>query len=156
MRIFIAADHAGFALKEALKPFLTGLGHEVKDCGADTLVEGDDYPDIVTPCARKVAEEKGGIGVVIGASGQGEAMAVNRIPGIRAAVYYGEAAHAQQDAGGQTLGLLASARMHNDANILSLGARFLSEEEAKEAVRTFLETPFSGEERHVRRIEKLG
>jgi ribose 5-phosphate isomerase B len=156
MKIYIAADHAGYELKEALVPFITSLGHEVEDCGAASLNEGDDYPDMVRPCAEKVVETPGSFGVVIGASGQGEAMAANRVPGARAAVYYGEAARPQTDVDGDTLGIIESARAHNDANILSLGARFLTEEEAKDAVSLFLSTPFSGEERHIRRIEKLG
>lgn len=155
-KIFIAADHAGYALKEALKPFLSGLGHEVEDCGAFSLDPNDDYPDFMLPCARKVAATPGSFGITIGASGQGEAMAPNRVPGVRAAVYYGAPASTQTDAGGAVLSMIESVRAHNDANVLSLGARFLTEDEAKEAVRVFLATPFSGEERHMRRIEKLG
>lgn len=156
MTVFIAADHAGYELKEKLKPFLASLGHEVEDCGAFSFDGGDDYPDVAVPCADRVAAAPGSFGIVIGASGQGEAMAANRVRGARAAVYYGPAARAQTDAEGGALDIIASARAHNDANILSLGARFLSEGEAQEAVRAFLATPFSGSERHVRRIGKLG
>lgn len=155
MRIYCAADHAGFPLKELLIPYLRSLGHDVEDCGATSQTESDDYPDIVAPCARKVAAEAGSFGILIGASGQGEAMVANRIKGIRAAVYYGPAPRAQTDADGISLGLIESARVHNDANILSLGARFVSEDEVKVAVALFLSTPFSGEERHVRRIAKF-
>lgn len=156
MKIYVAADHAGFPLKEKLKPYLTGLGHEVVDCGAHELAEGDDYPDIVTECANRVVGDEDSYGIVIGGSGQGEAMAANRIPGIRAAVYYGTAGHLQTDADGATLDIITSARAHNNANILSLGARFITEQEAKEAVQRFLETTFSGDARHIRRIEKIG
>lgn len=154
-KVFIATDHAGFALKESLIPFIRSLGHEVEDCGAYSYEEGDDYPDTVHPCAKKVAENERSFGVVIGASGQGEAIVANRVRGIRAAVYYGKAAKKQTDADGKELSLIESERQHNNANILSLGARFISEEEAKGVVKQFLETSFSGEERHIRRIEKL-
>lgn len=156
MKIFVAGDHGSFELKGKLIPFLESLGHEVEDCGAHTLDTEDDYPDFVRPCAEKVAATPGAFGIVMGGSGEGEAMAANRIPGARAAVYYGPAPRPQTDSDGVALGIIASARMHNDANILSLGARFLTLEEAKEAIREFLETPFKGEGRHVRRIGKLG
>ncbi len=154
-KVFIAADHAGLALKEALTPFLVSLGYEVVDCGAAAYIEGDDYPDYVRPCAERVVADQA-FGIIIGASGQGEAMAANRVSGARAAVYYGEAAHPQTDADGTQLGIIESERTHNDANMLSLGARFLSEEEARDAVKRFLATPFPGEERHARRVGKLG
>lgn len=155
MKLYIAADHAGYTLKEALRPYLSDLGHTVTDCGALALEAGDDYPDFVLSCARQVAGDAGSFGIVIGASGQGEAMVANRVLGIRAAVYYGGEPRTQMDAEGAELGLIASVRAHNDANVLSLGARFVSEEEAKAAVTLFLETPFSGAERHVRRIAKF-
>lgn len=154
-KVYIASDHAGYALKEVLVPYIGTLGYEVEDMGAHTLDADDDYPDFITPCAQKVAEEPGSFGVVLGASGQGEAMAANRIPGVRAAVFYGAPTGTQQDAAGETLDLIASVRAHNDANILSLGARFITEEEAKKAVLSFLSAPFSGEERHLRRLGKF-
>ena len=153
-KIFIGADHAGYELKERLKPFLAELGYEVEDCGASSLDLGDDYPDFILPCAKKVTENQGSFGIVIGASGQGEAMAANSVPGARAAVYYGEPLKKQTDSDGTELAMLESVRNHNDANILSLGARFLSDEEAKEGIRRFLGTAFSGDERHVRRLKK--
>jgi len=155
MKVYFASDHAGFALKSMLVAFVQGLGHEIEDCGPAAFEDGDDFPDYVIPAALKVSGERKSIGVVVGASGQGEAMAANRVKGVRAAVYYGEAAQAQTDAEGHTLNLIQSTRMHNDANMLSLGARFLSEEEAKRAVQLFIETPFSGDERHARRIAKI-
>jgi ribose 5-phosphate isomerase B len=155
MKIFIASDHAGFVLKESLKEHITSLGHDVTDCGAHVFDEADDYPDFVLPCAKSVANTPGSFGIILGASGQGEALAVNRIKGVRAVVYYGEASGVQKDVEGKELGLIESTRMHNDANVLSLGARFLTEEDAKGAVTRFLETPFSGSERHVRRIQEL-
>ncbi len=144
MQIYIASDHAGFELKSALISFLKELGHEVEDCGASIYKEDDDYPDFIMPCAQKVAQNKGSFGIVIGGSGQGEAIAANRIKGVRAAVYYGG-----------DISVVPTARTHNDANILSFGARFINGESAKMVVELFLTTPFSGEERHVRRNAKL-
>ncbi len=155
MKIYVASDHGGFELKEKLKPFLESLGHEVEDCGAYELHTEDDYPDFITPCADNVVVHSGSFGVIIGASGQGEAMAANRVPGARAAVYYGEGKKPQTDSEWTVLGIVESSRAHNNANILSLGARFLTEQEAYDAVGRFLETPFLGDVRHIRRIDKL-
>ena len=155
MKIYFASDHAGFELKSKLVAFVRSLGHEAEDCGSAVLAHGDDFPDYMMPMARKVIADKGSIGVALGASGQGEAMAANRVKGARAAVYYGEAMHAQTDAEGNILNIVQSMRAHNDANILSLGARFVSEDAAQAAVKLFIETPFSGDGRHLRRIAKI-
>ena len=155
MKIYLASDHAGFALKEGLKPYLVEQGHEIVDCGAKELNQDDDYPDYVTPCAERVAADSGSVGIIFGASGQGEAMAANRVKGIRAGVFYGSAGTPQTDASGNQLGMIESLRSHNDANVLSLGARFISEDEAKEAVTAFLSTAFSPDPRHARRISKF-
>lgn len=155
MKLYLAADHAGFGLKESVKERLMALGYEVEDCTPD-FAEGDDYPDAVAPCAKKVAQEPEAMGIIFGASGQGEAMAANRIPGVRAAVYYGEPGRTQHDAQGNELSLLESVRAHNHANMLSLGVRFLSEREAQDAVERFLSHRVSDDPRHLRRIEKLG
>mgnify|MGYP006783221807 CR=1 FL=1 len=155
-KIYIATDHAGFSLKEELKTFLLGMGYEIEDCGAYEDVSSDDYPDLVRPCAEKVAKDSGSFGIVIGASGQGEAMVANKVPGVRAMGYYGGNSATQTDASGNQYDVLGSARSHNDANVLSLGARFLTFDEAKSAVTTFLQTPCSTEERHVRRRVKIG
>jgi ribose 5-phosphate isomerase B len=144
MQILLASDHAGFELKNTLVSFLKEQGHAAEDCGASIYIEEDDYPDFILPLAQKVAQNKGIFGIVIGGSGQGEAIAANRVKGVRAAVYYG---------GNKEI--LTLSREHNDANVLSLGARFISADEAKEAVTLWLGTPFSNDERHVRRIQKL-
>ena len=144
MKVFLASDHAGFALKKILIDFLQEKNFEVEDLGPFTFNPGDDYPDFVFPLAQKVAQQKGTFGIVIGTSGEGEAMSADRVQGARAALYYG----GNPD-------IIKLSRQHNDANILSLGARFLSPEEAKRAVELWLSTPFSGDERHVRRIQKL-
>ena len=143
-KIYIGTDHAGFELKEALVAFLQELGHEVEDMGAHTYEELDDYPDFIRPVAEAVAHDTASRGIILGGSGQGEAMCANRVRGVRAAVYYG---------GPVDIAVLS--REHNDANILSLGARFVDEDEAREVVRVWLATPFSSEEKHLRRIKKI-
>lgn len=161
MKLFFASDHAGFALKQALVAYAESRGYTVDDLGAHSFDETDDYPDVVTPCARKVAEENAHgsathvFGVIVGASGQGEAMCANRVKGARAAVFYGEPRRRQIDTAGVSLDIVTSIRAHNDANILSIGARFVSEEEAIAALQAFLEVPFSGDARHARRLAKF-
>lgn len=158
MKVYIATDHAGFALAQALSACAAGLGHDVENCGAYTFDASDDFTDFISRAGRKLAADAAARvesrAIVLGGSGQGEAMLMNRFKGVRCALYYGEAGN-QIDASGKSLDMLASTRMHNDANALSLGARFLNEEAAKAAVTRFLGTPFSGEERHARRIAKL-
>ena len=145
MQLYLASDHAGFDLKNMLIAWLRDEeGHDVEDMGPHTLEPGDDYPDYCIPLAKKVASEEGAFGIVIGFSGQGEAMAANRVKGARAAVYYGGPEE-----------VLRLSRDHNNANILSLGAKFLGPQEAKEAVAVWLSSEFSHGERHVRRIQKL-
>lgn len=156
MKVIFAADHAGFALKEALKPFVRSLGYEVEDVGAYSLDPNDDYVGFVQAAARAVSEDsEHARAIVLGGSGQGEAFTANRFKGVRAVVYYGNPAQKQIDADGKELDMIASTREHNDSNILSLGARFISEEEAKDAVTRWLQTPFSGAERHARRNKKI-
>lgn len=143
-KIYLASDHAGYELKEALVPFLRERGWEAEDLGPATLNPEDDYPDFLFSLASRVASYPGAFGIGIGGSGQGEAMTANRIKGVRAAVYYGKSKE-----------IITLSRQHNDANVLCLGARFLTIEEVKEAVELWLATPFSNEERHLRRIKKL-
>jgi ribose 5-phosphate isomerase B len=165
MNIFIAADHAGYALKNALVEHIRTLGYEVEDVGAFSNKPDDDYPDFMIPLASRVARENARVadsarGIIVGGSGQGEAMCVNRVKGIRAAVFYGprpvtvaldiEGGHSEDGFDAVRL-----PRRHNDANVLSIGARFVSGDEADEAVRIFLETPFSTSERHARRLAKF-
>ncbi|MBI5457099.1 RpiB/LacA/LacB family sugar-phosphate isomerase [Candidatus Kaiserbacteria bacterium] len=160
MKIYFAADHAGFEIKNQLIAFVQGqLGHEVEDCGAFVNDPADDYPGIIADAARKLSADalagKDSKAIVAGASGQGEAIVANRFKGVRCALYYGQAGRAQTDMSGKELDILSSTRQHNDANALSLGLRFLSLEEAKDAVTRFLSTPFSGEERHARRVQQI-
>lgn len=145
-KILISSDHAGFDLKNKILSFLKEKGYEVADMGPQILDKEDDYPLTISPLAFKVASSSEKyFGIVIGKSGQGEAMVCNRYPGIRAMVYYG------QNKTGNADQILKLSREHNDANIISLGADFITEEEAKEAILTWLQTPFSNEEKHIRR-----
>ena len=143
MNIHLATDHAGLELKNAIKDYLIGKGHEVTDHGAHEYDAQDDYPDFNFPCARAVAANSENRGIILGGSGQGEAMAANRIKGVRAAVYYGSERE-----------IARLSREHNNANVLSLGARFISEQEIYDIIETWLDEPFEGG-RHQRRIDKL-
>jgi ribose 5-phosphate isomerase B len=152
MKIFVGADHAGFGLKEQVINFLNELGHEVVDKGAFEYNENDDYPDFVIPVAREVSMHPNEVrGIIIGGSGQGEAIAANKFKNVRAALYYGPATSLVQE----PVSIIKLSREHNNGNILSLGARFIGEDDMKEAVKEWLDTPFSNDERHVRRINKV-
>ncbi len=142
--IYLATDHRGFELKEQIKTWLTEWGLEFEDLGAHTLDPADDYPEFVLPAARKVAEDPTHHrAIILGATGQGEAMAANRVRGVRAAVLYSDAPEVAK-----------LTREHNDANVLSLGASFIGDA-ARNLVKLWLDTPFSGEERHARRIAEI-
>ena len=143
MKILLASDHAGFELKEFLSNHLIQLGYNVEDCGAYEMDSTDDYPDFIIPAARKVASDPDSRGIIMGGSGQGEAIAANRIKGVRAAVYYDG-----------PIDIVRLSRSHNNANILSLGARFISNEKAVEVVKMWFNEPFEGG-RHQKRIDKL-
>ena len=145
-KIYIASDHAGFELKKQIINFLIELNFEIFDEGAFSYNKDDDYPDFISKVAEKISLDKEGnlLGIILGGSGQGESIVANRFKGVRSVVYYG----GNDD-------ILKLSREHNNANILSLGARFLSEDETKKAVKLWLETSFSDEERHKRRIQKI-
>ena len=142
MRVYLGSDHAGFELKAAIVAWLGEAGHEAVDCGPASYDPQDDYPVYVLRAAKSVIDDPGSLGVVIGGSGNGEQIASNKVPGIRAALAW-------------TAETARLAREHNDANVLSLGARMYSKHDAVSLVRAFLETPFSGEERHVRRLAMI-
>lgn len=143
IKVILGADHGGYHLKEVLKQYLSNLGYQLEDKGAYHLDPTDDYPDFVFPVAQAVAADtQGSRGIVIGRSGNGEAIAANKVTGVRAAL-------------ATNTKMAQKAREHNDANILALGADFINEEEAKKIVKIFLETPFSGKPRHRRRIKKI-
>ncbi|MCH7612352.1 MAG: RpiB/LacA/LacB family sugar-phosphate isomerase [Candidatus Marinimicrobia bacterium] len=143
MKIHIATDHAGLELKNAIKTYLMEKGHDVTDHGAYEYDAMDDYPDFIFPCAKAVAADPESRGIILGGSGQGEAMAANRIKGVRAAVFYNG-----------TEEIVKLSRQHNNANILSLGARFMTEEEITKIIEIWLDEPFEGGQ-HQQRIEKL-
>lgn len=140
MRIAIGSDHAGFQFKAILTEVMQGMGHEVKDFGTDSE-ESVDYPDYIRPVAEAVARGEYDRGVVLGGSGNGEAIVANKVKGVRCALCW-------------DVSTARLARQHNDANIVSLGQRVVSLEAAKDLVAVFLTTEFEGG-RHVRRIEKI-
>jgi ribose 5-phosphate isomerase B len=140
MRVVIGSDHAGFVLKGALAGHLRAVGHQVEDIGTFST-DPVDYPPICADVARRVVRGEGDLGIVVGGSGQGEAIAANKVHGVRAALCHDEYTSRM-------------ARRHNDANVLSLGARVVATELALEIVDVFLSTPFDGG-RHVARIEEL-
>ena len=176
MNIFIASDHAGFELKEFLIESLSHVGHTVIDCGSYAYHDGDDYPPFIARAARAVSEAEAvhvveeesstlsaepyqSLGqnrttqqsnetraIVIGGSGTGEAIVANKYPHVRCAICYG---------GDSALEIVKLSREHNNANVLSLGARFLAHDQAIELVLEWLNTPFSGDERHVRRLHEV-
>jgi len=142
MRVHIGSDHAGYDLKSALVERLTAAGHDVVDHGALTLDPEDVYPPFCIAAAEAVVAEPGSLGVVVGGSGNGEQIAANKVDGVRAALAWNS----------DTAKL---SRQHNDANVISIGARMHSEDEAISFVTMFLDTPFSGDARHARRIAEL-
>lgn len=160
MKIAVTTDHAGFEALKELKSFLQAAGHEVVDFGPRQLDPADDYPDFMFPAAHAVARGECEVGIILGGSGQGEAMAANRVRGVRCALFYGPAvAKDAVDVEGQTSDdpyeILKLSRQHNHANVLSLSSRFLTLEEMKQAITTWLTTPYSEAERHIRRVRKL-
>ncbi len=173
MKIYIGSDHAGLELKGELIPFIQGLGYDTEDKGAFSFDPQDDYPDFIKPVAEAVAKDSNAKGIVIGKSGQGEAMCANRIKGVRAAVFYGppfqwkelswlkwfsinSAAGNMQSSEFATLqNLVKLSREHNNANVLSLAGGFIDFSIVQRIVKLWLETPFTNEERHVRRLKKL-
>jgi ribose 5-phosphate isomerase B len=139
MRVYLGSDHAGFELKAYLIEHLSRTGHEVVDCGPAAYEPDDDYPPYCFETARRVLADPGSLGVVIGGSGNGEQIAANKVPGIRAALAW-SAETAQLS------------REHNDAQVVAIGARMHSQDQAATLVDTFLATPFSNDERHARRL----
>jgi ribose 5-phosphate isomerase B len=142
MRVYLGSDHAGFELKQSLLSALAAAGHETIDVGALAYHSDDDYPTYCLNAAARVVADPGSLGVVIGGSGNGEQIAANKVPGTRAALAW-------------STGTAQLARQHNDANVLAVGARMHTVDEAVEFVLLFVATPFSGAERHARRIAQL-
>ncbi len=145
MKIYLASDHAGFKLKNEIIGWVKEYGFEPVDLGPFVYKEGDDYPDFIKLAAREVSSDPTNCkAIILGASGEGEAMVANRFPNVRACAYYG---------GNREIVKLS--RQHNDSNILSLGARFINAHEAKEMVHLWLTLQFSNEARHIRRIKEI-
>jgi ribose 5-phosphate isomerase B len=145
MKVYIGSDHAGFIMKKDLLDFVLDKGFEVYDCGPTEYNHDDDYPDYISIAAKAVSDDpENSKGIILGFSGQGEAMVANRFPNVRCAVFYGGTKH-----------ILTLSREHNDANMLSLGSHFMTSQEAKQVVEMWLNTAFTNEERHIRRIKKI-
>lgn len=142
MRIYLGADHAGFEMKNVIKAHLSEKGFEVVDCGAHTYDADDDYPAFCIDAAKKVVADEGSLGIVLGGSGNGEQIAANKVPGARCALAWSA----------ETAKL---AREHNNAQLIGLGGRMHSEEEALAIVDAFVTQPWSEAERHQRRIDIL-
>lgn len=142
MKVYFGTDHGGYDLKEELKKYVQELGCGVVDKGAFALDPEDDYPDFVIPAAEAVAADAGSLGIVLGRSGNGEQIAANKVKGIRAALCLNTT-------------MAIKAKEHNHANVLSIGADYTDPAEVRKIVKAFLETPFSSEERHQRRIDKI-
>lgn len=160
MRIALSTDHAGYEDLQKLSDMLTAEGHTCVQFGPKQLDPADDYPDFIFPAAHAVADGDCEVGIIYGGSGQGEAMVANRVKGVRCAVYYGPAIATKPiDATGQeaqdTYEILRLSRRHNNANVLSLGARFLSWPDVQQAVKIWLGTEFLHEARHERRVRKI-
>ncbi len=144
MKIYLGTDHAGFELKEKVKAYLKAQDFDVQDQGAFTVEPADDYPDFIKVVATIVAADPESRGIIFGGSGQGEAICANRYRRVRATVFYGG-----------SIEVVKLSREHNNGNVLSLGARFISFDEAKTAIDLWLATSFSGDDRHIRRNLKL-
>src|SRR6478609_387773 len=142
MRVYLGADHAGYELKQAVVEHLSATGHEPVDCGAFSYDAEDDYPAFCIAAAEKTVADHGSLGIVIGGSGNGEQIAANKVPGVRAALAW-------------NLDTAKLSRSHNDANVVSIGARMHTLDEATRLVERFLTTPFSGDARHARRIAMI-
>ncbi|OGL26074.1 hypothetical protein A3E49_02695 [Candidatus Saccharibacteria bacterium RIFCSPHIGHO2_12_FULL_49_19] len=160
MKIALASDHAGYEHLGVLQAWLEEVGHECQNLGPPIFQPDDDYPDFVIPAASALASGEVERIIILGGSGQGEAIAANRQRGVRCAVFYGPSiAKKVVDASGRVshdpYEIVRLSRQHNDSNGLSLAARFVSLEEMKQVIELWLKTPFSNEERHQRRIKKI-
>ncbi len=161
MKVYLGTDHAGFELKEKVKEFLQNQGYEIEDCGAYSFDKDDDYPDFIGKAAQNVSNNpENSKAIVFGGSGQGEAIVANKFPSVRCALFYGPVAPSEAtDISGKisddSFEMLKLTREHNNSNVLSLGVRFLGVDDALKAVKLFLDSPYSGESRHQRRIDKI-
>lgn len=160
MKLALTTDHAGYENLKQLKAWLESQGHNCLDFGPQSFDVDDDYPDFMFPAAKAVASGECEAGIILGGSGQGEAMAANRIKGVRCTLFYSpaiakEPIDAEGNMSDDPYEILKLSRQHNHANVLSLSSRFLSLEEMKRAIEVWLSTPYSDAERHARRVAKL-
>lgn len=160
MKIAITTDHGGYEALKELRVFLESLGHECVDYGPKQFDVDDDYPDLIFPAARAVAAGVCERGIIMGGSGQGEAIVANRVKGVRCALFYGPvlakvAIDAEGTMSDDPYEIVRLSRTHNNANILSLSGRFLLLGEMKKAIEIWLDTPFEDTGRHARRISKI-
>lgn len=160
MKVYLATDHAGFELKNKVIDFLKKEGYDAVDCGPETYDKNDDYPDFISKAAQKVSENPEDFGIVFGGSGQGEAIVANKFKGVRCALFYGPvippiATDITGNTSDDPYEMLRLTREHNNSNMLSIGVRFMNPADAMNAIKLFLTSKYSGEERHARRIEKI-
>lgn len=160
MKVYLATDHAGFELKNKIVEFLNNEGYEAVDCGPFSYDKDDDYPDWISKAAEKVSADPESFGIVLGGSGQGESIVANKFKNVRCALFYGPvippiATDINGSESDDPFEMLRLTREHNNSNVLSLGVRFLTEQDAMNAIKLFLESKYSAEERHQRRIEKI-
>lgn len=161
MRVYLATDHTGFELKNKVKDFLEKEGYEIEDCGAYIYDRYDDYPDFISKAAEKVSKDPDNTrGVVFGGSGEGEAILANKYKEVRCALFYTpalpvQAVNIEGRQSSNPFEILKLTREHNWANMLSIGVRFLKEEEVLKAIKLWLESPAPTDEKHIRRIEKI-
>lgn len=160
MRVAITTDHAGYEALKTLRVFLEAMGHECVDFGPKTFDADDDYPGFIFPAAQAVASGDCERAIIMGGSGQGEAMVANRVPGVRCALFYGPvlakvAVDAEGTMSDDPYEIVRLSRTHNDANVLSLSGRFLTIDEMKQAITIWFDTPYSEAARHTRRIKQM-
>jgi ribose 5-phosphate isomerase B len=160
MKVYLATDHAGLEIKNRVIEYLKSLGFETEDCGPFEFNKDDDYPDLISKAAQNVSENPESFGIVFGGSGQGEAIVANKFKNVRCALFYSpatpvEAVDITGNKSSDPYEMLKLTRAHNNSNMLALGIRFLTQEQILKAVKIFLESPFPGDGRHVRRIDKI-
>lgn len=160
MKIYLATDHTGLDLKNKVREFLQKENYEVEDCGAFEYNKDDDYPDWICKAAQKVSQNPQERGIIFGGSGQGEAMVANKFKNVRCALFYTPAIPTQSvniegDKSTDPFEILKLSRMHNQSNMLSIGFRFVNEQDVFQAIKIWLTTPDPTEERHLRRIDKI-
>lgn len=161
MKIYLATDHTGLDLKNKVREFLEKESYEVEDCGAYEYDKNDDYPDWISKAAQKVSQNPNERGIIFGGSGEGEAIVANKFKNVRCALFYTPAIPTQSvniegDKSTDPFEILKLSRLHNQANVLSIGFRFVTEQDVFKAIKIWLTTPDPTEERHLRRIEKIG